>query len=489
MPVREMIDRKKKYGQFFTPLFVAEYMASLLDVSLPVISLLDPGAGKGVLSAAYVRRLIYKEPRPRQINVTAYELDLDLIPELAKCYQGLERECRANEVEFHSRIVRDDFVHATVLALSSDLFEKEETWYNAAIVNPPYSKIGSDSRYRKELRKVGIETGNLYTAFLALITRLLPSEGQVVAITPRSFCNGPYFKLFRKDFLESMSLRRIHVFDSRSAAFRSDDVLQENVIIHAVKEKEKRPTVLVSSSTGEPGSPVVVREVEHSNVVSDDDPDQFIHLVLNDAHLKARSRISKLKSTLTELGIEVSTGRVVDFRATRHLRRTQRNNTVPLIYPVHFNSGHISWPNLTGRKPNAIVANKFTESLLVPKGNYVLVKRFTSKEERRRLVACVLRSRDFAAHLIGIENHLNFFHISGKGMPYDVAAGLAALLNSTVVDQFFRQFSGHTQVNATDLRKLPYPSFDALRRLGEVVVDPGIAQNELDMIIEKELEL
>jgi adenine-specific DNA-methyltransferase len=35
---------------------------------------------------------------------------------------------------------------------------------------------------------------------------------------------------------------------------------------------------------------------------------------------------------------------------------------------------------------------------------------------------------------------------------------LAAFLNSTVLDVYFRQFNGHTQVNATDLRNLRYPS-------------------------------
>ena len=34
------------------------------------------------------------------------------------------------------------------------------------------------------------------------------------------------------------------------------------------------------------------------------------------------------------------------------------------------------------------------------------------------------------------------------------------------VDEQFRRFSGHTQVNATDLRLMKYPSRDILTRLG-----------------------
>ena len=54
----------------------------------------------------------------------------------------------------------------------------------------------------------------------------------------------------------------------------------------------------------------------------------------------------------------------------------------------------------------------------------------------------------------GFENHLNYFHENGEGLPLDLAKGLAAFLNSDAVDQYFRIFSGHTQVNATDLRNL-----------------------------------
>jgi hypothetical protein len=48
-----------------------------------------------------------------------------------------------------------------------------------------------------------------------------------------------------------------------------------------------------------------------------------------------------------------------------------------------------------------------------------------------------------------------------------LARGLSTYLNSTVVDQYFRRFNGHTQVNATDLRALRYPSARALQSLGE----------------------
>ena len=60
---------------------------------------------------------------------------------------------------------------------------------------------------------------------------------------------------------------------------------------------------------------------------------------------------------------------------------------VPLLYPCHFNGGTVHWPKLEARKPKAILDNDETHQWLVPSGVYLLTKRFTSKEERRRLVA------------------------------------------------------------------------------------------------------
>jgi adenine-specific DNA-methyltransferase len=65
--------------------------------------------------------------------------------------------------------------------------------FTHAILNPPYRKIHSQSNHRLLLRTVGVETVNLYTAFVALSLELLEKGGELVAILPRSFCNGLYY--------------------------------------------------------------------------------------------------------------------------------------------------------------------------------------------------------------------------------------------------------------------------------------------------------
>ena len=126
------------------------------------------------------------------------------------------------------------------------------------------------------------------------------------------------------------------------------------------------------------------------------------------------------------------------------------------------------WPQPEMKKPNAIQRNDETEKWLYPNGFYCVVRRFSSKEEKRRIVAGVIDPNLFdGVDVLGFENHLNLFHENKHGLPQELARGLAVFLNSAAVDENFRRFSGHTQVNATDLKQMKYPSRANLIELGE----------------------
>ncbi|CAN5406549.1 hypothetical protein BH10ACI1_BH10ACI1_26180 [soil metagenome] len=176
---------------------------------------------------------------------------------------------------------------------------------------------------------------------------------------------------------------------------------------------------------------------------------------------------SIFNKSLSDFFIEVSTGPVVDFRVKEHIRQMPETGSVPLLYPGHFVGNSIEYPKTNWKKSNAITFNKSTEKWLYPKGFYTVVRRFSSKEQKRRIYASVVNP-DFSPDSVafGFENHLNVLHFRKKGITEELAYGLAAYLNSTFVDQYFRRFSGHTQVNATDLRKLKYPDITIFETLG-----------------------
>lgn len=479
--------RQQKLGQFLTATPVADFMAAMFGPLPRTVRVLDAGAGAGSLTAALVSRCCQKRDGVRAIEATLYELDGEILGALAATMRACETLCSEAGIRCTFTIHSVDFIQEMSARLAGDLFGTCPPAFDAAIANPPYRKISAHSAERRALRAAGVETSNLYTGFIALIQRLLVPGGQLVGITPRSFCNGPYFRAFREDFLGHLELRRLHVFESRQAAFRDDGVLQENIIFHAVKGTHQPRELIISSSSGEPGDDLTEAVFPLAEIVHPHDAEKFIHIPSTASHATAKQTMDGLRSSLASLGLTVSTGRVVDFRLKSALRKEPEPGTVPLLYPCHFNGGTVHWPKLEARKPNAILDNDQTRPWLVPSGVYLLTKRFTSKEERRRLVACLFDPDLVQAKWVGFENHLNYFHAKGHGLERTLAVGLCAFLNSTVVDQYFRRFSGHTQVNATDLRTLAYPDRDTLQAMGREMKALDLSQDEIDQLVTKHL--
>lgn len=452
--------KKSLFGQFLTPERTAAFMAGLFPDREGDCRLLDAGAGIGSLSAAFLDRWRGGGFRFSRVVVDAFELDPALIEHLA---HTLNRYHHGGD--FASHIRQEDFVLAAVESLDGGLFSSPIVRYSHAILNPPYKKINSNSVHRLALRRAGIETVNLYSAFVALAVAHVVPGGQIVAIIPRSFCNGPYYRPFRDFILERTAIRHMHLFESRSKAFKDDDVLQENIIIRLERGGKQGP-VTVSTSTDDSFTDLEIQEHPFDRIVLPDDTERFIHVPTLAEESTVLSPL--IRHTLTDLGIKVSTGPVVDFRLKKHLRDMPEPDTVPLLYPGHFSSNGAKWPIDGMKKPNAIARNAETEKWLYPNGFYCVVRRFSSKEEKRRVVAGVVAPDSFdGATVLGFENHLNLFHENKRGLPQALARGLAVFLNSTIVDDNFRRFSGHTQVNATDLKQMKYPSRATLIELGE----------------------
>ncbi len=438
-----------------------------------------------MLSAAWVAQACVANERPRSIEVVAYELDSELVPSLRYVLDLCTRFAAEHGVALSYEIRNEDFIRAFSPSLSGGLFGRES--FDVATLNPPYKKLRTDSEERHLLRAVGVETSNLYAAFVALALRSLSPGGELIAITPRSFCNGPYFTPFRKDLLHLASLSHLHIFDSRAAAFGDDEVLQENVIFRAERGCPQVSSVVVEWSEAGDAEHTTRREVAFSQVVRPSDADAFIHITPDEWGSQIAGFVESLSGGLPLLGVQVSTGRVVDFRVKEYLRADPSEGAVPLVYPMHFSGGQIAWPQPGSKKPNALLRIPSTESQINPSGVYVLVKRFSSKEERRRVVAAVITPEAVPGDFMAFENHLNYYHRSGQGVPRALADGLAAYLNSTLVDTYFRQFNGHTQVNATDLRKLRYPSAEQLARIATRLNGAAPTQEQLDDIVESEL--
>ena len=479
------IHKKTVLGQFFTPPSISRFMASLFRLDgISEIRLLDPGAGTGNLSCAFMEHLLNSNNDLSSVHVDCCEMDAGVVPQLGRQMSHFESSTgnRPNCIDI--RILESDFIETAVRSLSDHLGIDEDRLpsYTHCILNPPYQKISSQSRHQRLLQSIGLDVPNYYSAFTALAIMLLAPNGEMAAILPRSFCNGTYFARFRKFLLENMSLRRLHVFESRKNIF-DGDVLQENIVLYAIKKRTQEPLVVLSSSRDATFQGYTEKTVPFTEIVRSGDKDRFINIPIMETDKIVLQRIGAFQQTLENLGMHVGTGPVVDFRLSDSICM---EGECPLIYPYHLKNGTVVWPKTHTKKSDRILRNPLTQKWLLPNQCYTLVKRFSAKEEQRRIVAAVYHPATTSAQFIGIENHLNVFHgMEHRGLDPFMATGLAVYLNSTLVDMAFRQFSGHTQVNASDLRRLPYPDPETLCQWGTEYFRHFPKQEDIDTVVER----
>ena len=484
--------RRTELGQFLTPANIARLMASMLKLPDPPeeLFILDAGGGTGMLTAATVVEICSrpKSMRPAALRATVWGVDGSFRSDLFRTFDHCQAVCQEAGMEFKGEVRSGNFImDATDLLADLPLFgAKECLQFHVAIINPPYRKLKSASIESARLSALGIKTSNLYSAFVWLALQLLVKGGELVAITPRSFMNGSYFRLFREALLQELAFRRIHLYDTRDAAFASDSVLQENVIFHGIR-RGIPSLVKITTSHNPDDSGFTERYTEPSEIVMSNDPDCIIRVVPDDTDARIAEQMRGLPCTLSDLDLSVSTGRVVGFRSKEHLNTEPRSGYAPFVSPKHCRDGFVAWPQVSGGKPNALaVTPGLDDELLLPSGWYVLVNRFSAKEDRRRVVATLFDPARLDSEYIAFDNKLNVLHSANAGLSEHLAKGLAVFLNSTLVDAYFRQFSGHTQVNAGDLRSLHFPTVAQLIKLGCRISDVMPLQDSIDQMLKEE---
>lgn len=465
-------DLKEKFEQFFTDSTTADFMAKMFKpVKRKKITILDPGAGVGILSAALVINICSWKYKPSLIRVVLYEIDINLKEYLDKVVSYCNNICLKENIKFEYEIIQDDFIEQSIQNIKNNKINN----FNYVIMNPPYKKINTDSKEKQMLLNIGIDCSNYYAAFVSLGKRYLKKNGQLVAITPRSFCNGTYFLEFRRDLFKDMRFEHIHLFHSRNSVFKEDDVLQENIIYNCIKSNiKKNGKILIYHSLDNNFSDLLNNKVNLNEI-----------LYPNDEEKEICEKMRKLPCALKDLKIEVSTGAIVDFRVEKNLlSKRVKKNSVPMIFSEHLSNGFINWPIKNAKKFNYIVVDKSNLSKLRENSNYVLVKRMVSKEEEKRIVASIYIGEKFNAKLVGFDNKINYYNFNKKGIDLKIARGLCVYLNSKFVDWYFRIISGSTQINANDLKNIRYPSLEQLKELSEHFTDILPEQKEIDKLVD-----
>jgi len=470
--------QRKKYGQFFTSKETAVFMASLFDLpkECDTISILDPGAGSGILSAAIIERM-QSLRSVKRIELVCYENNSSIMGLLQS---NLEWISKQSTKDIAYKIISDNYIISQVVDYNSmSGTNPKSSMFDLIIGNPPYMKIPKDAPEALGMPDICYGAPNLYFLFAAMSLFNLKENAEMVYIIPRSWTSGAYFKQFRKKFLSEGALEHIHLFVSRDNVFEEENVLQETIIIKVKKTLAKPDTITITTTKSNADfSETTVFEAPYSTVVSG--KDSYLYLVTNEKEVETLAKLNCWSDTLPDIGLKMKTGLTVDFRNRDALRDTADDHAVPLFYSQHIQKGEVVFP--IGKEHEYIATGQ--SGLLQKNANYLFVKRFTAKEERRRLQCGVYLARKHPEYSkISTQNKINF--ISGqRDLSECVVYGLYVLFNSTYYDRYYRVLNGSTQVNSTEINSLPVPPLAMIEAMGiELMGEQNMSEEVCDQIL------
>ncbi len=508
---------RKRFGQFYTPSQIVESMLDSIGFFGTAIlekRLIDPAVGAGAFLIGATRRLIDAEEERgigggrlwNAVQKSVFGLDVNplgiLLTEAAVglmlCdYLADDEEIELQPLHLYVTDSLDLENHGLENELSTELESIKQRsgayakGFDYVVANPPYGKYPSRLLTEAQRNRFAATTyghPNLYGLFMQVGTELLSDSGHLAFITPKSFVSGLYFGNLRRYLTECLDLIRFDTFQHRKGLF--DGVLQDVVILSA----KRRISAKQRDS-------IEVREFSSSAVVAEKSisvpsgavllNDRFANAFYVDADELAHrlfARVSEDGVALSDLGIRVATGPIVWNRLKEHMRDHESEGTLPLIWGNGIRQYQFTGLGNRARQSSFAVLDAKTSGI-VTRGDALLVKRMTAKEENRRLVAC--RVPDRLARSAGgyfVENHVNLL-FEGEKSEIELDAVLG-ILNSRLFDYIFRSLNGNTQVSATELGMLPIrrgPQLQAIavqarRRSARAGSDPE-ASARIEMLI------
>lgn len=457
--------RRSELGAYYTPPALAKRLIELATeegTDWTTARVLDPAAGAGafLVQAALRMREAMGNCEPALIlkQIGSRLLGLELDPFAAGLAQA------ALEIALGSLSEQSGFPVPKLVKICDTLEEAPTASYDLVLGNPPYGRVSLTANQRQRYARSLFGHANLYGVFTDIALRWTKPKGMIAYLTPTSFLSGQYYASLRGLLAKESPPVAIDFVHARRGVF--EDVLQETLLaiyskgqspiraqIHYLHVNDERDVVVKRNGTiGLPPIPtdpwLAPRDANHSALIA---------------------RVEKMPARLADLGYSVSTGPLVWNRFKNQLREKQTCKSVhPLIWAESVTADGRFVFRAQRKNHAPYFKLEAGDAWLLVKEACVLVQRTTAKEQARRLIAAELPTSFVKKHGgLVIENHLNM--IRAERTAKVSSAVIAALLNSSIVDELFRCMSGSVAVSAFELEALPMPAHDKLNTLKSLI--------------------
>ncbi len=454
-----------RLGRLFTKKDTARLMADMLtiDPDKTVYTILDPGAGTGILSAAVVEKICTSSKECKQIFLTCYENNPIFLPMLEDNLERIRKKCRHDyDVKLFVTIYPENYLTDAKKHYTVTFFDVIPDKYDIVICNPPTELCEKGSP--DAMGVGGISQLKLSRAFLfaKLAKSHLEENGELVIILPTTYASATALAPIREEMHTSLSIKAIHLFIGTQKNRARAVPLKKNFII-AYKNAEKNNTIRITTSKDDGKLITALPELAYSFVVSEGGGSLTLPKSVEDTNIV--KYISSFPETLTTLGLKMSTGLVVDSKCEGLLFSEPHEGTIPLLRLSTLRRGQVEFPQPISKQYLAPVS----PSLLQKNKNMILIKRVPAKSDTRFVNAGVHIAAKLAdSKYISTHNKLNFIDTINKHeeMSVRLAYGLFALLNSTIYDRYISIISKSKQINSKEMRSLPLPPRNIIENMG-----------------------
>ena len=454
-----------RLGRLFTKKDTARRMAAMfmLNEESNACTVLDPGAGTGILAAALIERICKEAPRCKQIFLTCYENEPDFLPMLKDNLERIRKKCRHDyDVRLFVTVYEENYITESREHYTVHFFERVEDTFDYIICNPPSLLYEKGSEEADAIG--GISTVKAHSALIFAETakRHLDVGGQLVIVMPTTVASATEQRPFRLSLFGAMPPFAVHLFIGKQKNERRAVPLKKECIL-AMRKGDAPETVQVYASADHGAHTTALPPLGYDFIVDKDGRGLTLPKSVEDANIVRY--ISDFPETLDSLGLKMRTGLVLDNRSGGMLFNDPVKGTIPLIRPAAIEGGFVHFPAAVPKQYIAPVS----KTLFQPNKNLILIKRVPAKRDER-FVNCgvYLSSRLPTYRFISTHNKLNFIDTKEKGgeICARLLYGLFALLNSTIYDRYISIVSKSKQINAKEFADLPLPPRNIIENMG-----------------------
>ena len=437
-----------------------------LDPSKTAYTILDPGAGTGILSAAVIDHICKNAPNCKQIFLTCYEDDREFLPLLEDNLERIRKKCRHDyDVRLFVTVYDENYLIDVKNHYTVTYFDAVEDKFDIIICNPPTDLIAKGSAEAESVGGVTMLKISASYLFFKVASEHLEPNGQLVIMLPTTAASASSISVLRKEIASRISLRKIHLFIGKQKNTKRAIPLKKSIIL-AYENNEEHKDIVISTSTddGSKEKTSVLPELEYDFVV--DSSDGSLTLPKSIEETRIVKYIGGFPETLTSLGLKISTGLVIDSKCASILHDVEVPGSIPVIRSSSMVSGGIKFPMQKIKKQYIMP----TETALFQKNkNMIIIKRIPAKSDDRFINCAVYFAGQRPANqYISTHNKINFIDMKDnkEEMCARLVFGLYALLNSTIYDRYASIVSKSKQINAKEMRSLRLPPRNLIENMG-----------------------